>query len=346
MLENGEKQIPSPEMPPVFEAGIPIPPDDLARQASEREKLIVELARLEAEQKKDDRARIESICRDLGVTRGSNELLLTSEEEARVERGERYVVSGKSGEQQVEVIGVAHTNQLENVKDIERELDEMNPDLVLVEGDPLEIRFPGETIEEILAMNPKAVMAQEEQVYLAWLAKKQGREVRSWDLPAAEQLRNLLGMKDERGKGKYSQEEAMSWLITYGLRKIYEQGKAPSVESLQELILFGMPGVDALVDLSSERVSGAVYKTTSKSLDELKRRVQDPESRAEDQKLVTEISDPRTNQFARDMNVARDRHAIEVIQQAKQNGYKKIFVTAGSSHAVTWERAINAIYPE
>lgn len=45
------------------------------------------------------------------------------------------------------------------------------------------------------------------------------------------------------------------------------------------------------------------------------------------------------------MNEVRDRQAIETIERMKKQ-FSNIFVTAGGSHVVTWEPAIQALYPE
>jgi hypothetical protein len=273
------------------------------------------------------------------------DLLLTPEEaRTRGYEGNRYFVSAQNDEQEIFVVGSKHTNQIGEVQDIERALTEFNPDIILTEARPLEEHFSGKTLDEILEMDPQDVIDHQEQIYLTWLAKKQGRNAQSWDKSGLDQIIETLNMMDKNGGKKHTQDTAIAWLATYGMRKLYEDGKIPSYKALYELITFAVPGVEKLLDLTEENINRMIIKETGRSLDEFTLRAKDAISREEDQKLVTDIPNPQISAFTKDKDLLRDKHAIDVIQNVKQKGYKKIFVTAGSSHAVIWEKAIKAIF--
>jgi len=349
--------------------------EEIAAAETSRQERIVGIRRQEEVMRVRDQAKIEEIRRGLGLSsetserapgaRDPKELLLTPEEEGRVKRGEIYRVEAKTGDQEIHVLGVRHTNKVEQTAPMRLEIERYDPEIVIVEGDPLEDIFPGESLDEILAKDETEVLQQkQEQVYIAWLAKKLGKEVRNWDLPAVEQIRRVLELKDEMGLAKHPPDTVVGWISAYALHKVYETGLQPSYESLKQVISIGEPGVEksGLVDLSEKKIDEMLKKYTGRNLAEFAERFADEKLRAEDWELARRVSDPvpkdekgeplpikqvgETNRVLRDMNHMRDEHAVEVFQRVKQSGVKRVLVTAGGSHAVTWERAIRKIYTE
>ena len=267
--------------------------------------------------------------------RDPKELLLTPEEE-RAESERRgpppYLISARAGDREITVVGTKHTNNLAEVAEMVSVFEESDPDVVIVEGQPLEKLFPGKSIEEIRAMKPEEVIDKEEQAYMAWLALQTGKELQYWDLSTAEQIRRVLELKDEKtGQQKYNSGQIAEWIVTYGIWKIYERGDQPSHEKLQEVVQIGMPGIEELdIDLSYENVDAILRKYGS--------------SMQDDQEHFKEIAfNSSMHAVVRDMIIIRDRHAIEVLADAKKK-YKKVFATAGGGHTLTWEPALKNIY--
>ncbi|MFA6392125.1 MAG: hypothetical protein WCW66_05270 [Patescibacteria group bacterium] len=272
-------------------------------------------------------------------------LLRSPDEVEKIKYEDRYAYSATNGEENIFIDGRKHTNQLQKIHDFEKTLAEINPDLVLTEvASTLETYFPGKTIDEISAMDPKEIIDRQEQLYFTWLARKQGFKVQSWDISGLDQLKAVLNIKAENNELKHNTTEAITWLATYGMRKLYEDGKEPSLEALYDLILFAVPGVEKYLDLTSEKIAEVVEKEAGLPFNELASRSQNEALRAKDQDLFTKSSDPSPDSVAHDMNTMRDNNAIDVILDAKKSGHKNILVTAGATHAVVWEKAIKNIY--
>lgn len=290
----------------------------------------------------EERQGIAQVRQELGLVVNPKDLLLTPEQEARVKREDAYFVCAKADEQEIRVAGMRHTNDIKKMQIMVREFKELYPDVVFVEGQSLEKIFPKKPFEEI---TESEAAAREEQVYMAWLARKHGKEVQNWDLTVEKQLRGVLERQTENGR-KYELNDVRAWVVLYGLRKVYEMRMRPSQESLEQVVSMGLPGLENLgIDMrDKKKIDEVLEQSDMPSLEKLEERYDNEELRVKDQKEVTRLSNPQVNRVAREMNILRDRHAIDVLQKAKQVGFKKVFVSAGISHAITWEQAIKEIY--
>lgn len=281
------------------------------------------------------------------------DLLLTPAETADIAFTDRYTYEAESGGQRVFVLGTKHTNELTEIQDFVSILEKHDPDLVLTEvANGLEAYYPSMTWDEIMAMKPEDVIKGQEQMYFTWLAAKKGKQVGSWDIPQTEIIKRTINKDGENGPRRYSEDDAMAWLATYGMRKLYEDCKINKLDTvddlyteLYKLITYACPGIekdnDINITLTKDSLDKILVAATNQSLADYVRRARNQDDYEADKYLVTQTSN---NSFSRDMNIQRDRHAIDTIQKAKKDGDKRIFVTAGGSHAVVWEKAIKQIY--
>lgn len=258
-------------------------------------------------------------------------LLLTPEEEdaEALRRGPPpYVQRERDGEQEIVVYGTAHVFAAEDARPIAEALTKEAPELVLVEGEYWKRVDPALPDDEVLTKFG-------EQAYIARLAQKQGMEVRSWNPPQAE------GMID--AVRRHGQDVVLGWMIGQVAKHLIEQGRPRTPEAIREMIGFVLeqPTVDALrsdgvsVDVSDENIEALCERFAGKALAEL------------DDETTEAMASPRrrgpTNDVIRVMNEMRDRHALDLLHDAKF-GTKKIFVLAGGSHALTWEKAVKKLY--
>lgn len=289
-------------------------------------------------------------CKEEGLqaVQDPKDLLLSAEEEAAIEQQEGEVkrIHRRDGKQEIVVLGVEHTSHVERVQPIIDEITSYNPDIVFVEGEGIEARFPDKTMNEILAMSPQEVLEQQEQAYTYWLAAKQGIEVRSWDLPVGGEITATLELLNDCGEPKHGIDDAIEWHVVYAMRKVYEADMIPTVEIIYELIRQGVPNAIAILNLTPNMIGKAVERATGRSIEEYAQRAGNDRLKEADQAFVTDFSGPAKNAFLRDMNVVRDRHAMDVLQKAKDDGFLRVMVTAGRSHAYTWEKVIQTIYPD
>lgn len=227
---------------------------------------------------------------------------------------------------------------------------EEDSDIVLVEGsaDAIAKRI----IKEQPDVTGDLVIKQHrEQVYMAWVALKTGKEVRSWDIPWIDQ------MKYSR---KYNGADALvGWAAAAGAKHLHESSMPLSVDNLVE----AMAGAANLTLTDEERVQGVTLRTklsnvlaidlTEGHVDTvIKRYTQEQlgvaksyaELTAQD---VEQLSSPtgsgETNKVSAGLNTLREGHAIDTIDEVKKT-HNKIFVTCGGSHAVTWEPALDAMF--
>ncbi len=277
------------------------------------------------------------------------ERILTADEEREAMKEKSgppfFKETFKKEDRQITLFGTKHTSEEPVIAEMVQQYREINPDVIFCEGNDIHALFPGMTDEEIRSQNPKEVMEKEEQIFILWQAFKDGKEALSWDLPVQDQLHTV--------SEKYGQDVVAGWVVTYALGKLYSHHKSPSAAKLDELLpaVISQSERNALaergLDLRNEALEAACKKYTGFNFDELAKRFQDPEHYEQDFSDLRALYDPRgtgeTNMVLRDMNVARDRHAIAVVHAAKQK-YKNVVVFAGGSHVVTWKPAIEEIY--
>lgn len=282
-------------------------------------------------------------------------LILTIEEEVEArktspsEQGEipYFVESFKQGDRSIALIGTKHTSQPE---EIEKDVDayrSVNPDVVLHEGNDIRDVFPGMSDEEIRGLEPAEVMKKKEQVYVAWQAFKDGKEVKSWDLTFKEQM--LAASKN------HSHDAVAGCFITIALGHLYEQKITPTREALGVLlpVVLSKADTEALraegVELGIDALEAACQKYFGKSFTQLAERFDDETLRKQDEGALHGLFDPayrgETNDVLRDMNIIRDQHALDVIQETKEK-YGNILAIGGASHPRAWKPAIVELYKE
>jgi hypothetical protein len=126
------------------------------------------------------------------------DLLLTLAEEVaarkdgKSEYGENpyYTEEFQQGDHKITLAGTKHTSVPEEVgKDVAL-YESVDPDILLHEGNDIHEVFAGLSDDEIKALDPAEVMKKQEQIYLAWRSFKDGKDVRTWDLPFKKTARN------------------------------------------------------------------------------------------------------------------------------------------------------------
>ncbi len=280
---------------------------------------------------------------------GLCEKLLTTEQEGEAMKKKEshpfFKESFAKGDKQIALFGTRHTSKEPIIAEMVQQYREIKPDVIFCEGNDIHTLFPGMTDEEIRSQDPKEVMEKEEQIFIIWQAFKDGKEALSWDLPFHDQL--IIAFE------KHGQDVVAGWVVTYALGKLYSHHESPSVAKLDELLpaVISQSERNALaergLDLRNEALEAACKKYTGFDFKELAERFQDPGYYEQDFSDLRALYDPRgsgeTNGVLKDMNVARDRHAIKVLHAAKQK-YKNIVVFAGGSHVLTWKPAIEEMY--
>lgn len=267
-------------------------------------------------------------------------LLLTSEQESsareKIPDWPKYEYRLQNDDSELTIFGYKHASTPEEVQPIVDAFVKANPDLLLVEGmaDEISQAILDGKVSDIAALPTEqrdaAILSRyQEQVYMAWKARQFGKEVRSWDLKPSEQL--LAGLEQANPEEKRNQLE---YYLNIGVLKLLETGQPPHADRIVQLIIdnFGLPREElARVGLTAE----ALQMVASKPIEQ----INIEEARAK----TTPAGEGPANVVLRDINTARDRHAIDVFAEAK-NSHKKVFVTSGSSHALTWEPALRALY--
>lgn len=282
-------------------------------------------------------------------------LILTIEEEVEArktspsEQGEipYFVESFRQGDRAITLIGTKHTSQSE---EIEKDIDAyrvVNPDVVLHEGNDIHDVFLGMSDEEIKSLDPVEVMKKQEQVYVAWQAFKDGKEVRSWDLTFKKQM--LAASKI------HTNDAIAGCFIFIALSKFYEKGTAPTKEALEAIlpVVLTEADTDELrqmgVDLRLDVLESACQKYLGKSFAQLVDRFGYEVLRKQDNGALHGLFDPayrgKTNDVLRDMNTIRDQHALDVIEEMKAR-HGNILAIGGASHPRAWKLAIAELYKE
>jgi hypothetical protein len=291
-------------------------------------------------------------------------LLLTPEEEevARESGNEVREIKNRS-ENGAEFIGrgFAHANTVEPMKPTVDALMQEDPDIVLIEGGlSLEDFYPGESLEDILKKDPAQVIAEKgEEPYIALLAMREGKEVRTWDTRTIEQIREVLKLKDEMtGENKYSTQDVTDWIVTYAARRAHESDASPSADEIRRRsgVALAGGGVEEAgslgIDLTDENIDASLQRHMGLSSAELAKRFDAPESRKEDRARIIEMTEPQlvgkrrvTSDVLRDMNIVRDEHAIDVFRDLKKrHPDKKLFAIGGKSHITVWKPALDELY--
>gem|GEM_PF-4265890 len=315
----------------------------------------------------------ENVEKPVSVAETFHRYLLTPEQERMArESGREVRVIKKRAENGAEFVGsgFAHANTVEPMKPTVDALMEEDPDIVLIEGGlSLEEFFPGESLSGIMKKDPAQVIAEiGEEPYIALLAMREGKEVRTWDTRTIDQIREVLKLKDETtGEHEYKPQDVTDWIVTYAARRVHESyDENQSHESNRRLsadeirrrssVAFSSGGVEEAVslgiELTDENIDAALQRHLGFSMAELIKRFDDPKSRKEDRARMIEITEPElvgerrvTSDVLRDMNIVRDKHAIDVFRQLKERQpQKKLFVVGGASHLTVWKPAIDELY--
>lgn len=273
-----------------------------------------------------------------GNTTSVKDMLLdeTAVQARREEAGneDRYSYVTENSDTHVSVTGFEHTNEMSKLEDLEAQLKQLAPSIILTETDrPLEDYFPGKDIDTITAQEAAATG---EQVYIAWLARKIGIRTQGWDLSSHQLITETLQQKNPDGTLRISQADIASWLVNYGTRSLLDRKQDVTLDNLCAMINLGMPS--ALDDLSLDRnvIAQLFVQETGYSFGDLA----DPETRKKCWQVVDEKSSD--NAWAKFKNRLRDEHAVQVISEVLKED-RRIFLSAGVSHAITWEKAIEHI---
>lgn len=295
-------------------------------------------------------------------------LLLTPEEERTIrESGEENRELKRRSENGAEIVVHGMREHTQSVKDMGSTIAaymQAAPDIVMVEGGlSLEDVYPGEVLSKIMEKDPVQVLMEKgEQIFMAFLATRDGKDVRSWDTSLIDQIQAVLEMKDGAGGGKkWKPEDVTDWIVAYASRTTLTIGKTKlSADAIRERTSRPLPP-DAIhkmaswgIELTDENIEAALQKHMGLSLKELAERYDDPETRKEDEARLIEMTEPElvderrvTSDVLRDMNIVRDQHAIDAFRELqKRHPDKKLFVTAGASHLTTWRPAIEELYKE
>ena len=291
-------------------------------------------------------------------------LLLTQDEEGLVMKKAGETAFKKkefiSPEGSVILIGTRHSWNAEEPDKVYKELTEVRPDVLMHEGKDIRDLFPNMTDQEIRSLDPASVLAgHQEQTYLAWKAFVDGIETKSWDIPMHEQFIRIMQLDDEQDHPKHTPEAIQSWFASAVMQKLYSKEMKPDVQTIgqvtpavispEEQILLREAGID----LEANNLLKAFEKLLGKTLEDLLARFDDPQLREKDHGMLRSLVEPRkssgtmgpTNYVLADMNRIRDMHAIDVLNEEKKK-HSKIAVTAGASHILTLEPAVQELYKD
>lgn len=237
-----------------------------------------------------------------------------------------------AGNKKLEIVGTPHPYTLAEAKGIQDALSlENTVDLLLIEGTAA-LEFSKDIPQDA---KPEDVIAQYgEQTYAAWLARKRGIEIKSWDIP----MRNLLA--DSRTK--FSNEAIVGFIAGMGAKHIIDKGDPLEANHLVQMISasLGMTPTDMQdelgIEFSETSVQDAVRKYLGTTFEEIT------------YDAAESIATPRhrgeTNDVVRFMNVSRDRHLLETLE--KNSDKNNIVAVCGKSHAITWKPALEKLYNE
>ncbi|MDO8622099.1 MAG: hypothetical protein Q7R80_02615 [bacterium] len=266
-------------------------------------------------------------------------LILSADAEAQVSReyGERgetgpHLFRGVDGEHRLTVFGTAHVFESSGVSDLRRVFEEDSPDLVFREGTADFSFDPALSDEQVLERYG-------EQVYFERLARAKGIEVRSWDVPWVETMRDVL----QRG---HAPDAIVAWMMSQGTKHILKQGKVPSRETLADVlkVVCTPVMVEAL-----QRDTGVSLDVNQLDLDRIAQEYLGKPLAQLDFETVEAHANPwqrgPTNDILRRMNELRDARAIALIAEAKRAG-RRAFVLAGGDHVLAWQPALEALYPQ
>lgn len=263
-----------------------------------------------------------------------NRMLTPEEAEKRArELGERdsvYVLpSPKGGE--IILNGTKHTESRNiRIQNMEDRLLTSNASIVLIEGGSPQI----EQARLIpLDSNPEEVIKlYKEEVYMAWLGLRQGKEIASWDL-------NPRVWLEQISETEFTKDEVMAWFLG-NLIKFLIESKKINPSELRGLMKIGFGDLQILEELgykiTDEKIEEICLKFFGKKLSEIK--VEDCERVS-----TPRTTQGRTNLVARKMNELRDNNAIRVINETAQ-GHKNIFVVGGRDHVITWQPLITNMF--
>ncbi len=256
----------------------------------------------------------------------------------------------QQGDRSISLLGMRHSSELVDTERDVAAYKKIDPEILIHEGN--DIRevfrdiFPGMTDDQIRELDPAAVAENQEQIFLAWQAWKDGKVVQSWDLPFEDQLK-IIGER-------HSPHAIAGFMVSIVLGKLYEQGVSPTYEAMEGMLsrvlsaeakdALAQHGINGTVLPSIDATIQRYLKTT---LEVLKTRFGDEAFKKQDIGFFHSYFDPaypgETNAVLRDMNVIRDQHAIDVIEEAKTK-YKNVLVVAGGSHVRTWGPAVAELY--
>lgn len=290
-------------------------------------------------------------------------LLTPEEEEVARESGKEVREIEKRSKSGSEFVGrgFAHANSVEPMKPTVDALMEEDPDIVLIEGGlSLEDFYPGESLDDILKKDPAQVIAEKgEEPYIALLAMRQGKEVRTWDTRTIDQIRDVLKLKDEAtGEDKYRPQDITDWIVTYAARRAHESGVEPSADEIRRRAGVALSGggieqaASLGIELTDANIDAALRRHMGLSSAEFVKRFDDPQAREKDKARIIEITEPQlvgerrvTSDVLRDMNIVRDEHAIDTFRELKKSRPdKKLFAIGGASHLTVWKPAIDELY--
>jgi len=276
--------------------------------------------------------------------------LRTPEEtlEERKRRGERPVIlHKKDGEQELVVIGLSHTLNLEKINRLKHLVREKHPDIflrgvdiVIVEGTPVELNDN---------ISPEQIIKEYgEQTYFASLAKEQGLKVEYWDTGFEENFKNATE--------KYDKDTVLTYFSSAILKILLENRP----QHINEFDVVNNGEIEKLKEIlkryiTAEMLNVVIKKTEdSNPIDEID--FENLFKKHCDKALadvtfgdIIKLSDPYekgpTNEVIRYLNNSRDEKAMRVLEQSKQN-HKSIFMTAGLDHVLAWEPVIDSLYKE
>lgn len=234
---------------------------------------------------------------------------------------------------EVIVHGTKHEFSLEPIAEMIDALDEAKPDLVIVEGTAKP--------EIDAAMTPEEILKKYgEQHYVRRLAADRGIEVKSWDVPWADQFREILK--------KHDRDAVIGWVEAYATKHVINQkgGEHATAEEVRGLmrIALSKETLDSLraeffdIELDPDKLDlDAIIKKFSGGKEIAALEARDAEN------LGTPWHSGTTNDVIRDMNAIRDRNALKMIDEARRVG-KKTFVLAGNDHVLTWEKSLEKMF--
>ncbi len=229
-----------------------------------------------------------------------------------------YVVKTALAEKPLIMLGVTHTKKPEAIAQWRQILDAQYARLHVGENDLLLIE--GSLPKEQLTPED-ALRTGGEQAYFAALARGAGITVKSWDIPTDTWATIALE--------RHAPELVWTYFSCQLAKLFFSNGETVSQLAMADIFKAYFPSFD----LSNVDFLHKILIATGQSdirdvtLDML-------------EKVVSPYEKTPMGEMIAEIQVRRDTHALEMLSTEAKKSAKRIIVTAGKDHVLTWEHSL------